>query len=122
MAKIVSFKVANSTLCNYKSYKDCQSNLLPQKLSNKKSKCRSENNKHKVLKNEIVSVLSVVGFTHFITKFTNSNDKILRKVQETHKKNLYKSRFFERNKECNDPNQVIINFSSSNLMMLKSRY
>ena len=31
----------------------------------------------------------MVDFTHLITKFTNINDKILPKVQETHKKKLY---------------------------------
>ena len=56
--------------------------------------------------------LSVVDFTDFMTVFTNSNDKILRKAQETHKKKLYNLGFFERDQECNDPNQMIINFSS----------
>ena len=58
------------------------------------------------------SVLSVVDFTDFITVFTNSNDKILRKAQETHKKKLHNLGLFERDQECNDPNQMIINFSS----------
>ena len=60
--------------------------LLRQGLSNKKLKCRSENNKFKVLRDEIVSILSVLGFTDLITVFSNSNGKILRKVEETHKK------------------------------------
>ena len=115
MPKFLNFKVANSTLRNSKSYKDCQLKLLRQELSNKKSKCQSENNEFKVSRNEIVSILSVVDFTHLITVFTNSNDKILRKVQETHKKKLYNLGFFERDKESNDPNQVIINFSSYQL-------
>ena len=39
MPKFVNFKVANSTLRNSKSYKDCQSELLlRQELSNKKIK------------------------------------------------------------------------------------
>ena len=63
----------------------------------------------------MVSILSVFDFTPLITVFTNSNDKILRKVQETHKKKLYNLEFFERDKECNDPSQVIINFSSYQL-------
>ena len=85
MPKFLNFKVANSTLRNSKSYKDFQLKLLRQELSNKKSKCRSENNEFKVLRYEIVSILSVTDFTHLITVFTNSNDKILRKVQETYK-------------------------------------
>ena len=59
-----------------------------------------------------MSILSVVEITHSITVFTNSNDKILlRKVQETLKKKLYNLAFSECDKEFNDPNQVIINFS-----------
>ena len=110
MAKFLNFKVANSTLRNSKSYKDFQLKLLRQELSNEKSKCLSENNEFKVLKNEIVSILNVVDFTHLITVFTNSDDKILRKVLEAHQKKLYNLGFFECDKECHDPNQVIINF------------
>ena len=54
-----------------------------------------------------------------VTVFTNSNDKILRKVPETHKKKLYNLGFFERDKECNDPNQVITSFSSYQLNDVK---
>ena len=42
-----------------------------------------------VLRNEIVLILSVVDFSHLITAFTDSNDKIPQKVQETHKNKLY---------------------------------
>ena len=61
----------------------------------------------------------MVDFTHLITVFTNSNDKILRKVQQAHKKKLYNLGFFERDKECNDLNQVIINFLSYQLNDVK---
>ena len=64
MPKFLNSKVANSTLRNSKSYKDCYLQLLQQELSNKKSKCRSENNQFKVLRNETVSILSAVDFTH----------------------------------------------------------
>ena len=57
----------------------------------------------------------MVDFTHLITVFINSNDKILRKVQAKHKKKLYNLGFFELDKECNDSNEVIINFTSSQL-------
>ena len=74
MPKFVNFKVANSILHNSKSYKDCQMKLLRQELSSKKSKRGSENNEFKVLRNEIVSILSVVDLNHLVTVFTNSND------------------------------------------------
>ena len=41
--------------------------------------------------------------------------KLLRKVQETHTKKLYNVKFFECDKGSNDPNQVIIDFSSYQL-------
>ena len=85
----MNFNVANSVLRNSKPYKDCQMKLFRQELSNKKSKCRSENNESKVLRDEIVSILNVVGFAYLITVFTNSNGKMLRKDEETHKKKLY---------------------------------
>ena len=44
----------------------------------------------------------MVDFTHVIAVFTNSNDKILHKVEETRKTKLYNLGFFERGKECND--------------------
>ena len=77
----------------------------------------------KVLRNEIVSILNVVDFTNLINRKTlyriisliNSNDKILCKVQETDKKELYNLGFFEHDKGFNDPNQVLINFSSYQL-------
>ena len=51
----------------------------------------------------------MVDFTHLIT---HSNDKIHRKVQETHKNKLYNLGFFELDKERNDPNQAMIKFST----------
>ena len=86
MPKFLNFKVVNSTLRNSKSYKDFQLKLLRQELSNKKSKCRSENNEFKVLTNEIVSILSVVDFTHLITVFTNIMMKYFVKFKKRIKK------------------------------------
>ena len=119
MPKFLNIKVANSTLRNSKSHKDCQLKLLRQELSNKKSKCRSENNEFKVFRNEIVSILSVVDFTHLITIFNNSNDKILRKTQ---KKKLDNLEFFEGDREFNDTDQVIKFFFFFNLIISKSCY
>ena len=74
MPKFLNFKVANSTLRNSKSYKDCHLKLLWQEFSNKKSECQSENNKLKILRNEIVSMLTVADFTHLMTVYTNNID------------------------------------------------
>ena len=49
----------------------------------------------------------MVDFTHLITIFNNSNDKILRKTQ---KKKLDNLEFFEGDMEFNDTDQEINNF------------
>ena len=109
----VKFKVTNSVLKNSKAYRDCQSKLLKQELSNKRSLRKSINNELKNLKNELVRTLSVVDFTHIISLFTRSNDATLLKCKEVQKKKLYNLGYFER--DTNDPDQVIHNFSSYNL-------
>ena len=45
LPKSLNFKVANSTLRNSTTCKDCQLKLLRQELCNKKPKCRSDNDK-----------------------------------------------------------------------------
>ena len=111
----LKFKVTNSSLKNSKAYRDCQVKLLRQELSNKKSLRRTNLNELKRLKDEVVRVLSVVDFTHIISLFTRSNDATLSKCQEVQKKKLYNLGYFERDKETNDPEQVIHNFSSYQL-------
>ena len=59
--------------------------------------------------------MSVVDFTHIISIFTRSNDATLTKCKEVQKKKLYALGYFERDKETNDPAQVIHNFSSYEL-------
>ena len=68
--------------------------------------------KVKKLKNELVRTISLVDFTHIISLFLRSNDAVLTKCQEVHKKKLYSLGYFERDKDANDPEQVIHNFSS----------
>ena len=111
----VKFKVTNSSLKNSKAYRDCQVKLLKQELSNKTSLRRTNFNELKRLKDEVVRCLSVVDYTHIISLFTKSNDAILTKSQEVQKKKLYSLGYFERDRETNDPDQVIHNFSSYQL-------
>ena len=108
----LKFKVTNNALKNSKAYKDCQLKLLKQELSNKRSLRRTNNNEIKRLKNELVRCLSLVDFTHIISLFTKSNDATLSKCKDVQMKKLYKLGYFERDKEKNDPDQVIHNFSS----------
>ena len=69
----------------------------------------------KTLQNELVRTLSLVDYSHIISLFSKSNDDTLSKCKETHKKKLYKLGYFERDKDVNDPDQVIHNFSSYTL-------
>ena len=59
--------------------------------------------------------MSVVDFTHIISLFSKSNDATLSKCKDLQKKKLYKLGYFERDKETNDPDQVIHNFSAYQL-------
>lgn len=67
------------------------------------------------MKGELFNRLTIVDFTHIISLFTRSNDATLSKCKEVQKKKLYKLGFFEKEKDKNDPDQVIQNFSSYTL-------
>lgn len=84
-------------------------------MSNKKSSRRIKQTEFKRLKGELFNRLTIVDFTHIISLFTRSNDATLSKCREVQKKKLYKLGFFEKEKDKNDPDQVIQNFSSYTL-------
>ena len=112
MPKFVRFKVTNSALKSSKAYRDCQLRLLKQELANKKSARRTFVAQSKKLKDELVRTISLVDYSHIISLFLRSNDATLTKCQEVHKKKLYNLGYFERDKDSDDPEQVIHNFSS----------
>ena len=113
--KFLNFKVANPSLKGSKAYRECQLKLLKQELSNKKSEQRIKDNEQKRLKDDLVRTLSLVDYTHLISIFTTSNDVVLSKCQQRHKKKLYDLGYFEKDKDVNDPDQVIHNHSSYSL-------
>ena len=113
--KFVRFKVTNSSLRSSKAYRECQVKLLKQELANKKSARRTADIQLKRLKDELVRKLSLVDFTHVISLFLKGNDATLSKCQKVQQKKLYKLGYFERDKDANDPEQVIHNFSSYEL-------
>ena len=95
-----------------KAYRECQLKLLRQELSNKKSHQRIKDNEQRQLKDELIRTLSLVDYTHLISIFASSNDIVLSKCQQRQKKKLYDLGYFERDKDVNDPHQVIHNHSS----------
>ena len=107
--------MTNASLQSSKAYRDCQLRLLKQELSNKKSSQRTKETELKRLKDELVRCLSVVDFTHIISIFTTSQDANLSKCKSVHMKKLHNLGYFDRDKETNDPDQVIHNFSSYSL-------
>ena len=113
--KFLNFKLTNSLLRSSKAYRECQTKLLKEELSNKRTNLRTKRNDIKKIKDELVRTLSLVDYTHIISLFTKSNDAVLTKCQDGHKKKLYDLGYFERDKDVNDPDQVIHNFSSYNL-------
>ena len=115
MPKFLNFKVPNSALRNSKTYRECQTKLLKEELSNQQSCLRIKRNEMKKMKDELVRTISLVDYTHVISLFTKSNDAVLSKCQQRHKKKLYNLGYFERDKDVNDPDQVIHNFSTYTL-------
>ena len=113
--KFLNFKVTNTSLRDSKAYRECQNKLLNQEIQNKKSHQRSKEKELKTLQNELVRTLSLVDYTHLISLFAKGNDEALSKCKTVHKKKLYKLGYFERDKDVNDPDQVIHNFSSYTL-------
>ena len=113
--KFVRFKVTNSSLKCSKAYRECQLKLLKQELANKKSARRTADAQLKKLKNELVRKLSLVDYTHIISLFLKSNDATLSKCKDVQRKKLYNLGYFERDRDANDPEQVIHNFSSYEL-------
>lgn len=67
------------------------------------------------MKDELVRRISLVDFMYAISLLLKGNDATLMKCKDIQKKKLYKLGFFERDKETNDPNQVIHIFSSYEL-------
>ena len=115
MPKFLNFKVTNTSLRDSKAYRDCQLKLLKQEIQSKKSQHRTKEKELKTLQNELVRTLSLVDYSHIISLFLKSNDDTLSKCKEIHKKKLYKLGYFERDKDVNDPDQVIHKFSSYTL-------
>ena len=113
--KFLNFKVANHSLRSSKAYLECQVKLLKQELSNKKSQQRIQVKEQTRLKDELVRIITLVDFTHLISLFAKSNDAMLSKCQQRHKKKLYNLGYFEKDKDINDPDQVIHNHSSYTL-------
>ena len=111
----LKFKVTNNQLKFSKTYRDCQLRLLKQEINNKKSELRTKNKEFKVIKDDLTKLLTIVDFVHVINIFTLSNDKSLTTIQHTQKKKLYNLGYFEKDKNHNDPDQVIVNFSSYTL-------
>ena len=109
--KFVTFKVANHSLKNSKTYKECQMKLLRQEMQHKRKQLNILNKKTKVFNTEIRSKIGWIDFAHISGFFTSHNDKILNRVRLTHEKKLY-NLGFRTATDTNDPEKVIFNFSS----------
>lgn len=107
----LKFRVANYQLRNSKTYRVCQTRLLNEEISNKKSKIRQHKTEHENLKCLLHNTLSFIDYTHVCTMFLVSNDKIINKQRMIHNKKLQKLGF-EYSCNSHDPDKVIFNFSS----------
>ena len=113
--KFVQFRVANKDLRNSPSYRQCQTKLLKQEISNKKRRARLLKKDLQSARNDLMCKLTWIDFNHVRNLFLLGNDKVLRKHQKIQNKKLGK--LFEVSCEgvSHDPGKVIYNFSRHKL-------
>ena len=97
----MNFRVANNHLKLSTTYKKCQSNLLREKICQKKSTVRILRKEFKSLKASLQNELNLIDFAHVSTLFFGISDKILKSKSLVQQKKLYE--FVPENKMENNP-------------------
>ena len=106
--------MANKNLRSLTAYTSCQTRLLSEEITQKKSLVRQQFNELSLFKNNLKERLNLIDFTHVCSLFLTGNDKSLKKHQEVHDKKI--SQLVKvRSKTTNSSDKVIFNFSSHNL-------
>ena len=80
--KFVQFRVSNKDLRNSPTYRQCQTKLLKQEISNKKRRARLLKKDLQSARNDLMSKLKWIDFNHVCKLFLLGNDKALRKHQK----------------------------------------
>ena len=77
--KFVQFRVANKDLRNSSTYRQCQTKLLKQEISNKKRHARLLKKNLLSARNDLMCKLRWIDFNHVCNLFLLGNDKALQK-------------------------------------------
>ena len=80
--KFVQFRVANKDLRNSLTYRQCQTKLLKQKISNKNRRARLLKKDLQSARNDLTCKLKWIDFNLVCNLFLLGNDKALRKHQK----------------------------------------
>ena len=86
--KLLNFKVASSSLCFLRTYKQCQLQLLKQEIKEKVFIISKQKKEFIALKKRIKNKLSIFAFANICCLFFVGNDKKISEVKETHCKKL----------------------------------
>ena len=113
--KLVQFQVANKDLRNSSAYKQCQTKLLKEEISNKKRLTGLLEKDLLSARNDLMCKLRWVDFNHVCNLFLLDNNKALRKHQKIQKKKFGKLSEISCESVSHDPDKVIYNFSSQKL-------
>ena len=82
VTKLVQFRVANKDLRNSPTYRQCQTKLPKQEISNKKRRARLLKKDLQSTRNDLMCKLKWIDFNHLCNLFLLGNDKALRKHQK----------------------------------------
>ena len=108
--KFLNFKVASSSLCFSRTYKQCQRPLLKEEIKEKGSIISKQKKEFTALKKLIKKKLSIIDFAHICCLFLVGNDKKITKVKEAHCKKL-KNLGLVSPVRSHNPDKIIINHS-----------
>ena len=112
--KFLNFKVASSSLHFSRTYKQCQLQLLKQKIKEKVSIISKQKKEVIDLKKCIKNNLSIIDFAHICCLFLVGYCKKITKVKETHCKKL-KNLGLTSVEISHNSDKIIINYSSCQL-------
>ena len=111
---ILDFKVASSSLCFSRTYKQCQRQLLKQETKEKISIISKQKKEFAALTKLIKNKLSIIDFARICWFFLVGNDKKILKVKETSFKKI-KSLGLASPVRSHNPDKIIIKYSSDQL-------
>ena len=113
--KFVQFRVANKILRNSPTFRQCQTELLKQEISNKKRSARLSKKDLQSARNNLMCKLKWIDFNHVCNLFLLPNDKTLQKHQKIQNKKFGKLSEVSCESLSHDPGKVINNFSTHKL-------